>query len=82
VSGKRFWGSVAPIRALVLTGILVGCSGKSASPRVEHPSAAASESALAKSGLPGARGIGKAMQLADSAEARRRREDSISRTPP
>jgi len=82
VSGKRFWAPAAPIAALALTGILVSCSGKDASPRVEHPSAAASESALAKSRLPGAGGVARAMQLADSAEARRRREDSISRSPP
>lgn len=82
MSGRWFGGPAAPIAALALMGILLGCSGKDASPRVEHPSAAASESALAKSGLPGAGGITKAMQIADSAEARRRREDSISRAPP
>ena len=73
---ERWMGPVA------LIGMLLGCGGKDASPRVEHPSAAASESALAKSRLPGAGGVAKAMQLADSAEARRRREDSISRSPP
>jgi hypothetical protein len=82
VRAERFGRPLARAAALALLGTLVGCSGKDASPRVEHPSAAASESALAKSGLPGARGVGRAMELADSAEARRRREDSISRAPP
>ena len=40
------------------------------------------ESALAKSRLPGATGIGAALRVSDSADARRRREDSIANAVP
>jgi hypothetical protein len=61
------------------------CGGKSAD-RPDQPedlpeqplSARARESALAKSGLPGAAGIGSALRVSDSADARRRREDSLA----
>jgi hypothetical protein len=42
----------------------------------------ARESALAKSGLPGATGIGSALRVSDSADARRRREDSVANAVP
>ncbi len=73
---------VASLRLCVCASLLASCGGKSTDVRQEHPSARASESALAKSKLPGASGIGKALQLADSAAARRRREDSISNAVP
>jgi hypothetical protein len=62
--------------------LLAGCGGKSTDSRVEHPSARAQDSAIAKSNLPGAKGVGAAMRLSDSADARRKREDSISNAPP
>jgi hypothetical protein len=61
------------------------CAGKSAdqpappgNPPEQPLSARARESALAKSGLPGATGIGAALRVSDSAAARRQREDSIA----
>lgn len=68
---NRFLG----VAALVL---IAGCSGKSTSSRAEHPSAGAQDSAIARSNLPGAKGVGAAMRVSDSADARRRREDSVS----
>jgi hypothetical protein len=62
--------------------LLAGCGGKSTSSRAEHPAARVQESALAKSRLPGAGGVGAALRLSDSADARRKREDSISNAPP
>jgi hypothetical protein len=69
-------------RLCVFASALAACGQKSTDVRQEHPSALAVDSALAKSKLPGASGIGKAMQLQDSAAARRRREDSISNAVP
>lgn len=68
------------IRALSVAGLLLtaGCGGEGTSSRAEHPSARAQDSAIARSNLPGAKGVGAAMRLADSADARRRREDSVS----
>jgi hypothetical protein len=62
--------------------VLAGCGGNGTSARTEHPAAGAQDSAIAKSNLPGARGVGAAMRLADSANARRQREDSISNSKP
>lgn len=67
---------------LVGLSILSGCAGKSTSSRAEHPSARAQDSAIAGSNLPGAKGVGAAMRLSDSADARRRREDSVSNAVP
>ena len=78
MNGKRSTGT-AFLFGLML---VVGCGGKAKSARIEHPAAGVQESALAKSKLPGASGVGTAMRLQDSAAARRAREDSISRTPP
>jgi hypothetical protein len=62
--------------------LFAGCAGKSTSSRAEHPSARAQDSAIARSNLPGARGVGAAMRLSDSADARRKREDSVSNSVP
>jgi hypothetical protein len=45
--------------------------------RLEHPAAGASDSAIAQSRLPGASGVRKAMEIGDSARARRALEDTI-----
>ncbi|HEU5219156.1 MAG TPA: hypothetical protein VFU23_10885 [Gemmatimonadales bacterium] len=68
----------------MLLGIamLLGCGGNDTSSRAEHPSARAQDSAIARSNLPGAKGVGAAMRLSDSADARRRREDSVSNAVP
>ncbi len=62
--------------------LLAGCSGKSTSARAEHPSSRAQDSAIARSNLPGAKGVGAAMRLRDSADARRQREDAVSNAVP
>ena len=56
--------------------LLAGACGKQ--PEQKPLSTRARESALAKSGLPGAAGIGSALRVSDSAAARRQREDSIA----
>jgi hypothetical protein len=62
--------------------MLAGCGGKSTSARTEHPAAGAQDSAIARSNLPGAKGVGAAMRLADSANARRAREAAVSDSTP
>jgi hypothetical protein len=71
-------------KMILLAGLLLttGCGGKSTSSRTEHPAAGAQDSMLAKSNLPGARGVGSAMRVADSAAARRAREAAIGDTTP
>jgi hypothetical protein len=58
--------------------LLAGACGKQ--PEQRPLAARARESALAKSGLPGATGIGSALRMSDSADARRRREDSVAKS--
>lgn len=65
--------------ALLLTA---GCAGQSTSSRAEHPSARAQDSAIAGSNLPGAKGVGAAMRVSDSADARRRREAAVTDSAP
>lgn len=62
--------------------LLAGCGGKSTSARTEHPAAGAQDSMIAKSKLPGAKGVGSAMRLADSANARRAREAAVGDSTP
>ena len=67
---------------LISVVLLAGC----ASPKGDHPASGAQtqrqhDSVLGASKLPGAAGIGAAQRLADSADARRRREDSVARNP-
>ena len=62
--------------------LIASCGGKDTSSRAEHPAAGAQDSAIARSNLPGAKGVGAAMRAADSAAARRVREDSTSNAPP
>jgi hypothetical protein len=70
--------------AILLLGLLgvTGCGGKNAEPPPQPLSARARESALAKSGLPGATGIGSALRVSDSSAARQRRVDSIASAVP
>jgi hypothetical protein len=61
--------------------VTISCGGKQEPPR-RPLSTRARESALAKSGLPGATGIGAALRVSDSADARRKREDSVANAVP
>jgi len=61
--------------------LLASCGGKSEPPK-QPLSTRARESALAKTGLPGATGIGAALRVSDSADARRKREDSVANAVP
>ncbi|HEV8613523.1 MAG TPA: hypothetical protein VGQ73_08420 [Gemmatimonadales bacterium] len=58
------------------------CAEKGVEPPKKPLSTRARESALAESGLPGATGIRGALRVSDSADARRRLEDSVSRAVP
>jgi len=78
VNSERVAGT-AILAALML---IASCGGKDTSARTEHPAAGAQDSAIAKSNLPGAKGVGAAMRLSDSANARRAREDSVSGVSP
>lgn len=70
--------------ALALVGftVLLGSCGGKAEPPQRPLSQRARESALAKSGLPGAQGIGSALRVSDSATARQRRLDSAAAAVP
>ena len=70
------------IVTLVLLAMLAGC----ASPKNDRSAPVAQtqrqhDSMLGASRVPGASGIGAAVRVADSADARRRREDSVGRNP-
>jgi hypothetical protein len=65
--------------ALALTLVFaVGC-GKSDAPPPAEKTRAQKDSAIARSGLPGAKGVGMAMTAADSARARQAAIDSASK---
>jgi hypothetical protein len=74
-----------PLRlpALALLLLISGCGEPSADAAVARDSAAqrARDSAIGASGLPGATGITGSLKVADSAAARRQREDSIATAP-
>ena len=74
--GERLAGTAV----LLWLALLSGCGAKNKS--AEKPADRIPDTVLAKSKLPGARGVGAAMRLQDSAAARRAREDSISRVSP
>ncbi len=60
--------------------ILVGCSGKSETEQNQTGlSQRQRDSLVAESDLPGARAVGKALSISDSAAARAARLDSLSR---
>ncbi len=72
------------MKQVLLSGLVIllaSCGGKP-EPAKRPLSARARESALAKTGLPGATGIGAALRVSDSADARRKREDSVSNAVP
>lgn len=58
----------------IIALMILGC-GPEAKP--QYRSEAARDSAIAESAVPGASGVKSALSVADSAEARRAREDSI-----
>jgi len=66
------------IPGLLLAGLLA-CGGGQPSDRPQTPDARrARDSVLGASDLPGAQGVQRALDVADSAAARRAREDSIA----
>ena len=67
---------------VLLLGCLGACGRKSAEARKDEVPPHVSETVLAKSKIPGASAVGKALNIADSAAARRRMEDSIAREKP
>lgn len=69
------------IGVAVALSALGACAKREEAPR-RAQTARERESALAKTGLPGATGIGAALRVSDSAEARRKREDSIANAVP
>jgi hypothetical protein len=73
---------VGLVTLLAAVGALAACGGKGTSARQEHPAARVQDSVLGASRIPGASGIQRAMAISDSADTRRKREDSISNSPP
>lgn len=70
-----------PTRVLLLLLLVAGCASRDSAARRDTLTTRARESALAKSRLPGATGIGAALRVADSADARRKLEDSLAQKP-
>ena len=69
--------------ATIILIFLAGCGAESPSDQPGQPASQRSQdSAIARSGLPGADGVGRAMTVADSAAARRALEDSLAREQP
>lgn len=66
------------LAGFLLTGLL-GCGGGEPAERPRTPEAQrARDSVLGASDLPGAQGVQRALEVSDSAAARRAREDSIA----
>jgi hypothetical protein len=63
--------------------VTLGCGSGEPDGPIARDSATqrARDSALGASGLPGATGISASLKVADSAAARRQREDSVARAP-
>jgi hypothetical protein len=71
------------IGATIVLILIAGCGGEIPADQPEQPTSQQTrDSAIAGSGLPGADGVGRAMTVADSAAARRAREDSLAREQP
>jgi hypothetical protein len=68
------------LKAAVMCGVvaMAACS-KSDAPNAETKTRAQKDSAIANSGLPGAKGVAGAMAVADSAKARQAALDSASK---
>lgn len=82
MSRERLAVTALRIGVCALIGLILSCAGKRTDTRAEHPSARAQDSAIARSNLPGAKGVGAAMRVSDSGDARRKREDSVSNAVP
>jgi hypothetical protein len=68
------------IGATIILILLAGCGAETPADQPEQSaSRRARDSAVARSGLPGAESVGRAMTVADSAAARRALEDSLAR---
>jgi hypothetical protein len=68
------------VGATVILLLLSGCGAETPSDQPGQPTSQRTrDSAVARSGLPGAAGVGRAMTVADSARARRELEDSLAR---
>ena len=67
---------MARLAAALLVSALAGCDGNRS--EAEAPASRVQDSTLGASKLPGAQGVSGAMKVADSAAARRAREDSAS----
>jgi hypothetical protein len=69
------------MRRIIPWGLLAlsacGTQSDDTATRLEHPAGNASDSAIAQSRLPGAGGVRKALELGDTARARRALEDTI-----
>ena len=61
----------------LLVLLVTSCGAPDSAGESEQPSQRSRDSAVANSNLPGASGVSGAMAVADSAAARRAREDSI-----
>lgn len=69
---------VTAFAALLLLGLAAcGKSRPGKDARFEHPAGRADDSVIAKSKLPGASGVRRALEAADTARARRAAEDTI-----
>lgn len=67
------------IVALGIAVVVSGCSAETGGNRRDTMTQRQKDSVLAKTGLPGAQGVGKALAAADSQKARQARIDSASR---
>ncbi len=65
---------IGTLALVVGLGIAAGCGSEAP----EFRSEAARDSAIAESAVPGASGVRSALSVADSAEVRRAREDSLA----
>lgn len=73
------WGRTGSLGIVLLGLALVGCPGDHGASRSPGDSLSTRQrdSVIGASGLPGARGVRKALEVSDSARARSRRIDSI-----
>ena len=68
------------VLVLCCSAVLVAaCSSEPPADQVQTKTRAQKDSAIANSGLPGAKGVGQAMAQAESAKARQARIDSASK---
>ena len=72
------------IRMLAVAGLvaLAACGGETAKTAAKPTTERAKDSMIAGSNIPGARAVGAALRVSDSADARRKREDSVSNAVP